>query len=110
MVEAVMEEHFIIRNLGRLSREGRLDLSMDSHLPQANHLGPVPHVFVSNAAFPLRRDLMRPYPGRNLTERRQVFSYRLSRARRTVEKAFGIMASQWRFSRRVLGISMKMLR
>ena len=67
-------------------------------------MGPIPHVFLADEAFPLRRNLLRPYPGHTSGEKR-VFNYRLSHARRMVECTFGILAAQWRIYRRVLGVS-----
>ncbi|XDV25558.1 hypothetical protein PO909_029458, partial [Leuciscus waleckii] len=87
-------------------RSGTLGLPEDTLLPGAEHLGPQPHVFVTDEAFPLRRNLMRPFPGTTtLPSRHKVFNYRLSRARLTVENAFGILAAQWRMYRRVIGVS-----
>ena len=40
--------------------------------------------------------LFRPYSGRHLPEASWVFNYRLSRARRIVENAFGILTQRWR--------------
>ena len=51
---------------------------------------------VGDDAFPLRDFLMKPYPSRKLTDKERIFNYRLSRARRTVENAFGIMANRFR--------------
>ena len=82
-----------------------LQLPADVPLHGAEDQSPVPHVFVADEAFPLRRELMRPYPGQNNTRERRVFNYRLSRARRMVECTFGILATQWRLYRRVLGVS-----
>ncbi|XP_035995635.1 protein ALP1-like [Fundulus heteroclitus] len=90
---------------GEALREEKLHLPEDAPLPGANHLGPMPHVFVGDEAFPLRRNVLRPYPGRNLSQSKRIFNYRLSRARRVVENAFGILAAQWRIYHRVIGVS-----
>ncbi|KAM3620501.1 uncharacterized protein V6R79_024560 [Siganus canaliculatus] len=89
---------------GQALRSGTLQLPADRLLPGADHRGPQPHVFVADEAFPLRRNLMRPFPGRTLARDRRVFNYRLSRARLVVECAFGVLASQWWLYRRALEV------
>lgn len=57
---------------------------------------PQPFVVIGDEAFGLHKNLLRPYPGRGLTQKRKFFNYRLSKARRFVECAFGILANKWR--------------
>jgi len=53
-------------------------------------------VILEDEAYQLLSYLMRPNPRRQLTESRRLFNYRLSRGRRVVESAFGILAAKWR--------------
>ena len=55
----------------------------------AKGMDALPYVMVANDALPLRRDLMKLYPFRNLSHEKRVFIYRLSRARRVLENVFG---------------------
>ncbi|XP_048038437.1 protein ALP1-like [Megalobrama amblycephala] len=71
-------------NFGKALHQGTLDLPNDAALPGAEDLQPVPHVFVGDEAFPLKRHLLRPYPGKHLDREKRIFNYRLSRARRMV--------------------------
>ncbi|KAL2087835.1 hypothetical protein ACEWY4_016663 [Coilia grayii] len=89
---------------GAALRRGSLDIPEDSPLPGAEHLGAMPFVFVADEAFPLRKNIMCPYPGHTAGEKR-AFNFRLSHVRRIVECAFGILATQWRVYRRVLCVS-----
>ncbi|XP_039459435.1 protein ANTAGONIST OF LIKE HETEROCHROMATIN PROTEIN 1-like [Oreochromis aureus] len=84
---------------GQALRAGTLHLPPDQPLPGGEHRGAQPHVFVADEAFPLRRELMRPFPGRLLPLEKRKFNYRLSRARMIVEGAFGVLSSQWRMYR-----------
>lgn len=54
-----------------------------------------PHVIVGDEAFPLKVNLMKPFPSRGLTLEERVFNFRLSHARRVSENAFGILINRF---------------
>ena len=90
---------------GKALNSSTLPLPNAQMLPNSEKTLPV--VFVGDEAFPLKENLLRPYPGKNLDYNKRVFNYRLSRARRTVENTFGILASKWRVFRRPISISVE---
>lgn len=63
----------------------------------------MPYVIVGDEAFALTSYMLRPYPrSSNLNLKKKVFNYRLSRAQRVIECAFGILSAKWRILRRPL--------
>ncbi|XP_046743430.1 uncharacterized protein LOC124409688 [Diprion similis] len=80
--------------LGIRINAGNLNLPPSCEIPGFNEK--LPYVIVADDAFTLKSNLMKPYPNPGLTLEKRIFNYRLSRARRTVENAFGILANRWR--------------
>ncbi|XP_050298995.1 uncharacterized protein LOC126737934 [Anthonomus grandis grandis] len=62
----------------------------------------VPFVLVGDDAYPLKTFLMKPFSQRKMTEEQRVFNYRLSRCRRCIECAFGILTAKWRLLYKVI--------
>nr|CAH7754470.1 unnamed protein product [Callosobruchus chinensis] len=56
----------------------------------------------ADEAYPLKENLMKPYSGKTLNPSQENFNKRLSRARKTVECAFGILSSVFRVLRKPL--------
>ncbi|XP_045477279.1 protein ANTAGONIST OF LIKE HETEROCHROMATIN PROTEIN 1-like [Harmonia axyridis] len=54
----------------------------------------MPYTFIGDEAFSLSPNSMRPFSGKVLSEKKRIFNYRLSRARRNVESTFGILSNK----------------
>lgn len=68
------------------------DFPLEDYLPGTNKK--VPFVFVADDAFRLTSRMLKPY-GERSANANKIFNYRLSRARRVVENAFGILANKF---------------
>ena len=85
-------------NFFKLLKADKLHLPEPSKIPNTNI--ELPYMFAGDEAFALMTNLMRPFPRHSLDNEKCIFSYRLSRARRQVECAFGVMSSTWRIMRK----------
>lgn len=65
------------------------------------------YVFVGDEAFALTPHFLKPYSQKELTNERKIFNYRLSRARRIVENAFGILANRFRIFHTSINLSLE---
>ena len=93
---------------GKAFNEHRLKIPSGRTLPGMRPRFKMPLVLIGDEAFPLQVKLLRPYPGRkamNLPERESEFNYRLSRTRRIVENAFGILCQRFRIYHRKIPLS-----
>ena len=88
----------VFRNsvMGKAFFNGEMNLPVPEIIVESPSLGNVPYYIVGDEAFPLQPWLLRPFPGQGIPEDQVIFNYRLSRARRVIENAFGILAARWR--------------
>ncbi|XP_044157454.1 protein ANTAGONIST OF LIKE HETEROCHROMATIN PROTEIN 1-like [Bufo gargarizans] len=68
---------------------------------------PVPFVVVGDEAFQMCENLIKPYSSRDLNPAKRVFNYRLTRARQTVECAFGILVAKWRILTKAINLKVE---
>uniref|UniRef100_A0A3Q2CGQ6 DDE Tnp4 domain-containing protein n=1 Tax=Cyprinodon variegatus TaxID=28743 RepID=A0A3Q2CGQ6_CYPVA len=94
---------FSASNLGKGLERGDLNVPPSAPLPGAPELGPLPHVLVGDAAFPLKTYLLRPYPAADLDHDNRIFNYRLSRACMVMECAF-VLTARWRIMLRDINL------
>ena len=90
---------FQFSKFGMKYMEGRMDTPPNKQLPNYPNEGPMPHVIVADEAFPLKHNIMRPYPRGtqvSLPHEEAIFNYRLGRARMPVQNTFRILAQRWR--------------
>ena len=71
-------------------------LNIPSPKPIQENERPLPYMIVADDAFPLKEYIQKPYSQVGLTTKKRIFNYRLSRARRIVENAFGILSNRFR--------------
>lgn len=79
---------------GQALKNGQL--ALPNPVPLPGQEDPFPYFFVADEAFPLTQHVMRPFPKRTLNNKRRIFNGRLSRARKSVECSFGMLASKFR--------------
>ncbi|XP_064479433.1 uncharacterized protein LOC135392644 [Ornithodoros turicata] len=83
--------------IGQRLHSGLLGLPSSQQLPGSE--ASLPYVLIGDEAFQLREDFLRPYPGSRESPAERIFNYRLSRARRCVENALGILTARFRIFR-----------
>ena len=79
--------------MGRRLEEKRINLPIAEDLDGCNYKS-LPYYLICDKIFPLKLWLMRPSPGGNVTEEKQIYSYRQSRGRRIIENTFGILVTR----------------
>ncbi|XP_042910704.1 uncharacterized protein [Parasteatoda tepidariorum] len=87
-------------NFGKKLSRNQLNIPDKKCLPGTDTK--LPMVIVADEAFPLTENIMRPFPGKNLSNEQRIFNYRLSRARRISENVFGILVQKFRMFMRPL--------
>ncbi|KAK8762023.1 hypothetical protein V5799_026710 [Amblyomma americanum] len=92
-------------DFGKAVVAGELCLPLGSQLPGTGMIAP--YAFIGDEAFQLQKDFMRPFPAKQLKDEKRIFNYRLSRARRCAENAFGITVAGWRILLRTINLHPK---
>jgi hypothetical protein len=65
----------------------------------------VPYVIVADDAFALKPNVLKPYAFRKCSQEQRIFNYRLSRARRVVESAFGILSQRFLVFKKAIALN-----
>ncbi|XP_046687153.1 putative nuclease HARBI1 [Homalodisca vitripennis] len=81
-------------DFGQQLENGQLNLPSPTTFPNNRDVC-LPFVFLGDEAFPLKENLMKPYPNKGITHDERIFNYRICRGRRVVENAFGILANRF---------------
>ncbi|CAN7943607.1 unnamed protein product [Ixodes pacificus] len=95
---------FKASEIGQGLDQGTLNLPKLGVLPGCQKPRLAAYAFVGDEAFQLRTDFLRLYPAKGLAGERRAYNYRLSRARRCAENAFGFMSARWRILLRIINL------
>ena len=95
---------FAHRHIGRKLESNLLGIPGSRPLPNDENGKCMSFVVVGDEAFALSEHVLRPYPNRNLSVQQRLYNYRLARARRMVQCAFGILANKWSIFHRPLDV------
>lgn len=79
-------------------QDNTMDIPPAKPLPRRQK--PVPFCIIGDDAFPLKENIMKPFPFRNQDVPQRIYNYRLSRARRVIENTFGILSARFRVLRK----------
>ncbi|XP_050063324.1 uncharacterized protein LOC126552659 [Aphis gossypii] len=87
---------FLKSNMGQQILDGSFGFPERKQLPGSDKI--LPHVIVGDEAFRLHPNIMKPYTRQSARhdKSKAVFNYRLSRARRVTENAFGLLSQIFR--------------
>lgn len=97
---------FVDSAMGRKFVQGEMNIPRPE--PLADEGPNFPYVLVGDEAFLLSYFLLQPYFGRGgLDQGERIYNYRLSRDRRVIENAFGIMVAQWRILSKTMDNTVK---
>ena len=124
---AIVDAHYLFRYVtvgaqGRISDAGVFTQCKFAKSLENNELGfpqptaipgsdiVAPYMLLADDAFPLRCNIMKPFYRRCMAENERIFNYRLSRARRIVENAFGILSARFRIFRAPIALKVPTVR
>ena len=79
-------------------------------MPNLSQMTDDVYYIIGDDAFALQTTMMKPYSHRTMDGEERIFCYRLSRARRVVENAFGILVNRFRILCSTIGHSVSTVR
>lgn len=98
----------VFKNTSFYKKRGKNELNLPDNEALRGRIKPMPYVLVADDAFALSTHIMKPYAtDLNVGSPKRVFNYRLSRARRIVENAFGLLASVFRIFRKPIEVKVE---
>lgn len=78
-------------DFGELLESGQLHIPSATSYPIQRNVC-LPFAFLGDEAFPLKENLLKPFPSKGISHDEKIYNYRICRGRRVVENAFGILA------------------